>query len=165
MKPFAQHKSGFSLIEVNMAIFVLAGGALALMGLFPLGLRESLASRNEMRLAAFAERLMGAARIAADAPDVVDADSLADALEQDFGFKIDLDAGNAESNTATRDSDSGVYYRAWLLKDTSYTGIGDKEVAQIGIQVTAEDAKQNKRALRSAPVYVVRVDVDNKNKQ
>lgn len=157
-------KAGFSLIEVNMAIFVLAGGALALMALFPLGLRESLASRQEMRLSAFAERLLGAAQIAASDPDVASVDDLADALEgSPFNFKLDDDPGDYDSNTAAEyDSTSGVYYHAWILQENS--GTDDKEVAQIGVQVTAENAKQNRRALRNAPVYVIRVAVDKKNK-
>lgn len=161
-------KAGFSLIEVNMAIFVLAGGALALIALFPMGLRESLASRNEMRVAAFAERLLGAAQIAACDPEVTTADDLADALASaPFNFEIDEDAGDYDTaSSAHEDPTSGVYYRAWLLKDDAYQGAnyGDKEVAQIGVQVTAENAKQNRRALRSAPVYVLRVVVDKKNK-
>ena len=157
-------KAGFSLIEVNMAIFVLAGGALALMALFPLGLRESLASRQEMRLSAFAERILGAAQIAACDPDVASVDDLADALEgSPFSFKLDDDPGDYDSNTSAEyDSTSGVYYHAWILKETTDTD--DKEVAQIGVQVTAENAKQNRRALRNAPVYVIRVAVDKKNK-
>ncbi len=158
-------KTGFSLIEVNMAIFVLAGGALALMALFPLGLRESLASRSEMRISAFAERLLGAAQMAANDPKVASVDDLADALEgSPFNFELNDDPGDYNSNTsANYDSTSGVYYHAWILQETT-TGTEDKEVAQIGVQVTAENAKQNRYALRNAPVYVIRVAVDKKNK-
>ena len=160
----SRFRAGFSLIEVNMAIFVLAGGALALMALFPLGLRDSLASRNEMRLSAFAERLLGAAQIAASDPAVASVDDLADALESSpFNFTLDDDPGNYNSNTtAEHDATSGVYYHAWILKDSTDTD--DKEIAQIGVQVTAENAKQNRFALRNAPVYVIRVAVDKKNK-
>lgn len=157
-------RAGFSLIEVNMAIFVLAGGALALMALFPLGLRDSLASRNEMRLSAFAERLLGAAQIAASDPAVASVDDLADALESSpFNFTLDDDPGNYASNTtAEHDATSGVYYHAWILRESTDTD--DKEIAQIGVQVTAENAKQNRFALRNAPVYVIRVAVDKKDK-
>lgn len=157
-------KAGFSLIEVNMAIFVLAGGALALMALFPLGLRDSLASRHEMRLSAFAERLLGAAQMAANDPQVASVDDLADALSgSPFNFTLDDDPGDYDSLvSASHDSTSGVYYHAWILRETS--GTEDKEIAQIGVQVTAENAKQNRLALRNAPVYVIRVAVDKKNK-
>ncbi len=156
-------RRGFSLIEVNMAILLLAGGLLALLGLFPLGLRESLASRNEMRLAAFAERLLGAARIAAEDPNVTSVSELASALRSDF--TINASPGKADTNKATKDSESGVYYYAWIEKDETYTSgsLGKKEMAQIGIQVTAEDATQNKYALRSAPTYTAWVLLDAKN--
>lgn len=164
-KKFRSRRSGFSLIEVNMAIFVLAGGALALLGLFPLGLRESLAARNEMRVAAFAERFLGAARIAATLPDVADIADFQDALEgAPFNFTVDDDPGDTRDISSTKDN-SGVWYRAWVVEDTSWgpSDTGDKIVAEVGIRVTAENADQNKRALLSASTYMVRVFIDKNN--
>ena len=91
-------------------------------------------------------------------------DDLADALESSpFNFTLDDDPGNYNSNTtAEHDATSGVYYHAWILRESTDTD--DKEIAQIGVQVTAENAKQNRFALRNAPVYVIRVAVDKKNK-
>ena len=40
--------SGFSLIEVNMAVFVLAIGVLSMAALYPLGLRESIQSQADL---------------------------------------------------------------------------------------------------------------------
>lgn len=160
-------RRGFSLIEVNMAIFVLAGGALALLGLFPLGLRQSLASRNEMRVTAFAERFMGAARIAATMPGVTDIDDLLDTLEgTPFNFTVDDDPGDTGDTSMAKD-DSGVWYRAWVLEDEAWTpaDTGDKTVAEVGIRVTAENADQNKRALNSASTYMVRVFIDKNNEE
>ncbi|MBQ9694696.1 MAG: hypothetical protein IJV69_08070 [Kiritimatiellae bacterium] len=167
---FDRIRAGFSLIEVNMAIFVLAGGALALLGLFPLGLRESLAARNEMRVAAFAERFINAARIAAsDTENVKDADDLRSALQSaPFNFHVMDDAGDAETENAEED-DSGVFYRAWVMEDPDWPAegggakLGTKRIAQVGVQVTAENAKQNKRALLVAPMYVVRVVLEDRN--
>lgn len=160
-------RAGFSLIEVNMAIFVLAGGVLALLGLFPLGLRQSVASRSEMRIAAFAERLIGAAQIAANDPTVQTSDDLADALTASpFNFTLDDDPGESDGNiNVTEDATSGVYYHAWLMEDENYRGFGDMEVAHIGVQVTAENAKQNRWAIKNAPVYVIRIPIDKKLKQ
>lgn len=160
-------RRGFSLIEVNMAIFVLAGGALALLGLFPLGLRQSLASRNEMRVTAFAERFMGAARIAATMPGVTDIDDLLDTLEgTPFNFTVEDDPGDTDDTSMAKD-DSGVWYRAWVLEDEAWTptDTGDKTVAEVGIRVTAENADQNKRALNSASTYMVRVFIDKNNEE
>lgn len=44
----------FSLIEVNMAILVVAGGVLTLITLFPAGLRMSMSSIEDTRIALFA---------------------------------------------------------------------------------------------------------------
>ena len=46
---------GFSLIEVNIAILVIAGGLLSLFTLFPAGLRMSTAAMNDTRQALFAD--------------------------------------------------------------------------------------------------------------
>lgn len=168
-KKVSSRRSGFSLIEVNMAIFVLAGGALALLGLFPLGLRESLAARNEMRVAAFAERFLGAARLAATLPGVTEVADLQDALEgTPFNFTVDDDPGYTTDGNATKD-DSGVWYRAWVLEDTSRIqpdasdSSNNRVIAEVGIRVTAENADQNKRALNSASTYMVRIFIDKNN--
>lgn len=152
-------RNGFSLIEVNMAIFVLAGGALALLGLFPLGLRDSLTARNEMRVAAFAERFINAARAAAMDPDVSTVSDLRSALKASpFSFSV-METTGVSDDTNAHSDDTGVYYRAWVIEDPDWpsANLGDKAIAQVGVQVTAENAKQNKRALKTAPMYVVRV--------
>ncbi len=169
-------RAGFSLIEVNMAIFVLAGGALALLGLFPLGLRESLAARNEMRVAAFCERFLGAARTSAEKPGVVDADTLLDAIEGDFGFTIG-EAGDADDTFRVHEDpeNSGVCYRAWWREPdpsnarsiSSITfGSHKVEVVQLCVQATGDASakKGNVYALNTAPIYAVDVVVSSANK-
>ena len=47
-------KVGFSLIEVNIAILIAAGGMLSLFALFPIGLRQSVMSEADLHQAAFA---------------------------------------------------------------------------------------------------------------
>ena len=170
---FLKHlRAGFSLIEVNMAIFVLAGGALALLGLFPLGLRESLAARHEMRVAAFSERVINAARVAALDTELKDIDDFRDALEDVLEGEVEVmdDAGDSDDDNAKEDK-TGVYYRVWVVEDPKWPSgdgggqsggvkLGNKRVGQVGVQATAENAKQNKKALRTAPLYVVRVVFD-----
>lgn len=51
---FNKIKAGFSLIEVNMAILIAAGGMLSLFALFPVGLRQSVMSEADLHQAAFA---------------------------------------------------------------------------------------------------------------
>ncbi len=157
---------GFSLIEVNMAIFVLAGGALALMALFPMGLRFSREAQSEMHITAFAERFINSAQVAAQDPDVKTIDDLANALEgSPYNFTLLDDPGQHNDVNVQKDQESGVYYRAWIIEDDNYPGyqMGKKEVAQIGVQVTAENAKQNRRAIQRAPIYSARITLDGKN--
>lgn len=48
---------GFTLMEVNLAIFVMATGVLAMVSLYPLGYRENQQSRDDVWSAAEADRL------------------------------------------------------------------------------------------------------------
>ena len=49
---------GFTLIEVNLAIFIMAGGVLAMISLYSLGFRESRQSREDVASAALAENVL-----------------------------------------------------------------------------------------------------------
>ena len=50
----SMRRAGFSLIEVNMAILIAAGGLLSLFALFPTGLRQSVMSQADMYQCTFA---------------------------------------------------------------------------------------------------------------
>lgn len=54
-------KRGFSLIEVNMAIFVMAIGVLSVAALYPLGLRENMNAVEDMAESTFADGLLNQA--------------------------------------------------------------------------------------------------------
>jgi len=54
-------RSGFSLIEVNMAVFVLAVGILSMAVLYPLGLRESMQSQSDIKQSMFADYVLSVA--------------------------------------------------------------------------------------------------------
>jgi type II secretory pathway pseudopilin PulG len=58
-------RSGFSLIEVQMAIFVVAVGVLSMVALYPLGLRESVLSQEELKQSMFADYILNVAVAAA----------------------------------------------------------------------------------------------------
>ena len=167
-------RAGFSLIEVNMAIFVLAGGALALLALFPLGLNESTEANSEMRVAAFADRFIGAAKIAAEQAANEDEfeDLLGEALdisEGSFSLRDDSDEEN-DSNDYDEDK-SGVFFRAWKVNtgssgSSSGGNTPDSLIRmEIGLVVTAENPKQNPRAMRYADGYGVKVVIDPRGKQ
>ena len=51
-------KAGFSLIEVNMAIFVMAVGIVGMVALFPLGLREGIQGRADLKQSMFADHVL-----------------------------------------------------------------------------------------------------------
>ena len=52
------NKAGFSLVEVNMAILVAAGGLLSLFSLFPGALRQSVMSQEDLYQVTFANSLL-----------------------------------------------------------------------------------------------------------
>ena len=46
------HRRGFTLMEVNLAIFIMAVAVLGMVALYPLGFRESEQSRDDVVAAA-----------------------------------------------------------------------------------------------------------------
>ena len=54
----------FTLIEVNLAIFIMAGGVLAMISLYSLGFRESRQSREDVASAALADEVLNPLAIA-----------------------------------------------------------------------------------------------------
>ena len=65
-----QKSGGFSLMEVNMAIFVMAVGVLSIVALFPLGVRESTQSQSDLKQSMFADYMLSALVSAASNPGV-----------------------------------------------------------------------------------------------
>lgn len=51
-------KMGFTLMEVNLAIFIMAAGVLAMVSLYPLGYRENQQSKNDVIAAAVADSVL-----------------------------------------------------------------------------------------------------------
>jgi hypothetical protein len=51
-------KKAFTLIEVNLAIFIMAGGVLAMISLYSLGFRESRQSREDVAASAMADAIL-----------------------------------------------------------------------------------------------------------
>ncbi|MBQ5531441.1 MAG: hypothetical protein IIT98_05505 [Kiritimatiellae bacterium] len=52
-------KKAFTLVEVNLAMFIMAGGILSVIGLYSLGHRESRQSREDVASAAYADAVIG----------------------------------------------------------------------------------------------------------
>lgn len=51
-------KKGFTLVEVNLAVFIMAGGILAMISLYTLGYRENRQSREDVAATACADDVM-----------------------------------------------------------------------------------------------------------
>lgn len=51
-------KKGFTLVEVNLAVFIMAGGILAMISLYTLGYRENRQSREDIAATACADDVM-----------------------------------------------------------------------------------------------------------
>ena len=65
-----RQQAGFSLMEVNIAVFVMAVGILSLVVLYPLGLRESTQGQADLKQAMFADYLLNQAVAAASQTNV-----------------------------------------------------------------------------------------------
>ena len=63
-----ENRAGFSLMEVNMAVFVLSVGILSMIVLYPLGLRESLQGQADIKQSMFADYILNQA-VAYASPD------------------------------------------------------------------------------------------------
>lgn len=63
-------KRAFTLIEVNLAIFIMAGGVLAMISLYSLGFRESRQSREDVASAAMADLILNPLVVALSSRDM-----------------------------------------------------------------------------------------------
>jgi type II secretory pathway pseudopilin PulG len=63
-------RKAFTLIEVNLAILVMAGGILSIVGLYSLGFRENRQSAEDVAAAAYADAVISPLVMALSAPDV-----------------------------------------------------------------------------------------------
>ena len=63
-------KKAFTLIEVNLAIFIMAGGVLAMISLYSLGFRESRQSREDVASSAMADMILNPLVVALSSRDL-----------------------------------------------------------------------------------------------
>ncbi len=59
IRQICKSRAAFTLMEVNLAIFIMAVGVLAMTSLYPLGFRESEQSRDDVRAAVVADEVLG----------------------------------------------------------------------------------------------------------
>lgn len=65
-----REKVGFTLMEVNLAIFIMAGGVLAMVSLYSLGFRESSQSAEDVASAAIASTVLDPLVAMLSSPDI-----------------------------------------------------------------------------------------------
>ena len=65
-----EQRAAFSLIEVNMAVFVMAVGILSMVVLYPLGLRESTQGQADLKQSMMADYLLSQAVAAASQTNI-----------------------------------------------------------------------------------------------
>ena len=63
-------RAGFSLIEINIAVFVMALGVLSMVVLYPLGLRESTQGSADLKQSMFADYVLNQAVAAASQTNI-----------------------------------------------------------------------------------------------
>ena len=63
-------KKAFTLIEVNLAMMIMAGGILSVVGLYAFGFRESRQSREDVTAASLADAVLSPIAMAASATNV-----------------------------------------------------------------------------------------------
>ena len=59
IEQFHRARAAFTLMEVNLAVFIMAVGVLAMASLYPLGFRESQQSRDDVHAAITANEVLG----------------------------------------------------------------------------------------------------------
>lgn len=66
----AARRLGFTLMEVNLAIFIMATGVLAMVSLYPLGYRENEQSKDDVKSAANADAVLNQLTAALSSRDI-----------------------------------------------------------------------------------------------
>lgn len=148
---FLKIKTGFSLIEVNLAILIAAGGMLSLFALFPVGLRQSVMSEADLHQATFASSFFEA--IAANAKKIDDVeiwnriDDFWDVVVDGTGIPSDLlkpaqvkskvaeSTGELIEDDPKRDESLRYVYRETDEEDTSFSGAKLKLPPQMLIRI------------------------------
>lgn len=172
MKTLTHHlRSGFSLIEVTLAIGVLSVGTLALMALFPMGLKESSDAQSDMRQAIFADFVLSCASAAAAAPGITTTRQFLSEFKSISSLQIDEETKNGSGPTSVHKytpsdspSDRGrLFYRVWLREpndDTSGSVLRKDIRGTYLVCVQSTDRSQAGSAQKTflmSPVYVTSI--------
>jgi hypothetical protein len=96
-------KKAFTLMEVNLAMLIIAGGVLSVLGLYSLGYREAAQSRDDVASAAYADAVMSPLVMALSATNVTwDSFRKLENYPSDNGWGAYLQGGEAVSDPESK---------------------------------------------------------------
>jgi len=164
-------RKAFTLMEVNLAIMVMAGGLLSSVALFSLGYRESVQSNEDVASAAYAEEVMGRLVLALGDTNVTwsafngirnqpSNRCWGDYFDSD-GYVISDPAGKAQTvfNTVMQAASGSNVPTGWPVKPNCLKGVGlivlheeNSPVVKIGFRASGKA-----RMLLSSPLYFTEV--------
>jgi len=161
-------KRAFTLIEVNLAILVMAGGILSVVVLYSLGFRETRQSREDIVSAAAADAVMGPLVAALSSTELTwdKFNSIGNLPEGGWGAFVNESTGQAKLNSDANSvfSDLGVPNGLNSVPSDYKAGLvvchnKDSGVVKIGFR-----ASKRLDSLLSAPLYYTEVRFQGKQK-
>lgn len=120
----SNNRSAFSLIEVNLAILLIAVGLLALFSLFPLGLKESERGLADTQESMFADTVLSA--LEGNAVNMTNWWYWLPENHEDFKAKIEEGVDYRSETLTTVEYPQGSRYRIRYVLNISNEGTGRK---------------------------------------
>ena len=109
-------KSAFTLIEVNLAMLIMAGGILSVVGLYALGFRENRQGREDVAAAAYADAVISPLVLAISSTNVTWSSFRQEKFYPSVdGWKSYLDGnGIVSTDPQTRGEGAYSFVKSWL---------------------------------------------------
>ena len=151
-------KKAFTLIEVNLAMLIMAGGILSVVGLYALGFRENRQGREDVSAAAFADAVMSPLVMAMSSTNITWS-----SFQREFSFPSggkgwgEYFDGNGVVSSDPKGKASSVYsqVKSWLGYSgemPSYNGAENDSKMTYGVVVThPKDSATATIAFRAVP--------------
>ena len=159
-------RAGFSLMEVNMAVFVLSIGILSMIVLYPLGLRESMQGQADIKQSMFADYMLNmAVGIASQTnitwktwyDDIEKIKGLVDQKRKDTeGYWPGFIADNSDFDENPDFGSSGSYDRGerYEVRCALVPGMSDR---LMGIMIQSTDLTKNYDNYTNNPIFYAEV--------
>lgn len=144
-------RSGFSLIEVNMAILIAAGGLISLFALFPVSLRQSVMSTADLHQATFASSFFEA--ISANVKEIDDVEKW-NTITDFWNAAVDGTGIDKTLSTPSTMKAKASDATAELIEDELNTPANELRFV---VRETDEDKKTSGAQLKLPPQMVIRI--------